>query len=871
MPPSQPKPPATELGDRAVEALFILGRDVRSAPSMRQLPLFEDVDDGWLTSARLGMVTVVLRAALVLHAEARGLLPLGDPAYDGVFALTPFAHRRACRGAWRRLLRLSQALAGGRDGLESWDSALFDATWLGAFANERTDGRESLGLSDKAIHEVLRVLVAVAGSADLEVEQVAALYERLIGFDLIRCRGRSIRWGNGRVVVDLDALAGVDPEARGAFLAELGVKPSSAVLRRVVAANSVEELVEAIRGRRRCVPMSVGTAVLQPSLARRRAGAHYTPPDVVQEVVKGALAPLLGPVVGDANGILSLRVCDPAMGTGAFLTEACRQLADAVVSAENGAENGPVDGLAVRQARWKVASACLYGVDIDPTAVELARLSLRFVAAGPHGSFPKVSQNLRQGDALLGIGPWTGPVGAREPDPRLRTLTWMPRARAVSRAHTAARLAGSRRPRPSVERMRQVADGCVQTFLGVRGPASRQAVPWEEAPMMVREPTVVGESFAPFHWPLEFPEVFAGPSGGFDAFVGNPPWVAFAGRAAQPLSTALRGYYLHVSDAFRGYRTLHGLFVHRCASLLRPGGRLGLVVPTSMSDLDGYVPVRRVHDALCEVDGSLPEFGGHAFEGVFQPAMALLSTRRSEPREGGDAGHWPVQRGDLEDWSLHLLDRMGRWPTVPAAAFAERGFQSTKEDAPRMRQTSVPSHPFTVPIREGADVRPFEALPPRLHLDGTGVQGRLRGVDDFARVGVLIRQTARYPIAALADGVAFRNSVLAGYGFEGWPVGALLAYLNAWPLRWVHYMRHRDARQGMPQVKISHLRSLPAPALCAEDAAALDALGRKLGVRNKGIDDFEQRDLDALVGRILGMCSNELDRIERWRKEKGFR
>jgi hypothetical protein len=290
-----------------------------------------------------------------------------------------------------------------------------------------------------------------------------------------------------------------------------------------------------------------------------------------------------------------------------------------------------------------------------------------------------------------------------------------------------------------------------------------------------------------------------------------------------------------------------------------------------MSDLDGYAPVRRVHDALCEVDGSLPEFGGHAFEGVFQPAMALLSTRRSEPREAGDAGHWPVHRGDLEDWSLHLLDRMGRWPTVPAAAFAERGFQSTKEDAPRLRQTSVPSPPFTVPIREGADVRPFEALPPRLHLDGTGVQGRLRGVDDFARVGVLIRQTARYPIAALADGVAFRNSVLAGYPFEGWPVGALLAYLNAWPLRWLHYMRHRDARQGMPQVKISHLRSLPAPPLLAEDASALDTLGRKLGVRNEGIDDFEQRDLDALVGRILGMCSNELDRIEQWRKEKGFR
>jgi hypothetical protein len=142
---------------------------------------------------------------------------------------------------------------------------------------------------------------------------------------------------------------------------------------------------------------------------------------------------------------------------------------------------------------------------------------------------------------------------------------------------------------------------------------------------------------------------------------------------------------------------------------------------------------------------------------------------------------------------------------------------------------------------------------------------RLRPPADWRAVGVLVRQTARFPVAALADGIAFRNSILAGFASGAYRAEALVAWLNSAPIRWLHYMRHRDARQGMPQVKIAHLRSLPR--LPADDAAYLRELteiGAALGARNAGAAPEEQRALDAVVARALSLGEAEVRLIEAW-------
>ncbi|HEV8551586.1 MAG TPA: hypothetical protein VGQ57_21205, partial [Polyangiaceae bacterium] len=119
-------------------------------------------------------------------------------------------------------------------------------------------------------------------------------------------------------------------------------------------------------------------------------------------------------------------------------------------------------------------------------------------------------------------------------------------------------------------------------------------------PRHPRPPTVA------LDWERAFPEVFA--RGGFDAFVGNPPWVSYAGRASQPLAPEMREVY-DTYAAFHGYKNLQGLFVERAARLLRPGGRLGFVLPSSMSELAGYAPTRRAHDRFATVDPELPDLG----------------------------------------------------------------------------------------------------------------------------------------------------------------------------------------------------------------------------------------------------------------------
>jgi hypothetical protein len=354
--------------------------------------------------------------------------------------------------------------------------------------------------------------------------------------------------------------------------------------------------------------------------------------------------------------------------------------------------------------------------------------------------------------------------------------------------------------------------------------------------------------------------VFA--AGGFDAIIGNPPWISYAGRAAQPLDDELFEFYKRSNAAFFGYRNLQGLFVHRAATLLRPGGRLGLVVPTSMSDLKGYEPSRRAHDAWCDVDAELPDFGDR-FDDVFQPCMGLFSTRRREKAPAAGAA-WPLERRDMDDRAAALLARLDALPKLPSACFGERGFQTMHDDVRKLRAFADPALPGEVGLRIGSDVAPFLRRAPTFRCDPRVFGARFRPEEEWRAVSVLLRQTARYPMACLADGQPFRNSVLAGFATDALPAPLLAAYLNSSPVRWFHFMRHRDARQGMPQLKIAHLRALPSPAADPAIRAALLDLGATLALRNDGIRPDEQRALDDLAADLLHLDASDRALVRAW-------
>jgi N-6 DNA Methylase len=533
-----------------------------------------------------------------------------------------------------------------------------------------------------------------------------------------------------------------------------------------------------------------------PSDDRRRLGAHYTSRAMTQVIVEKTLGPLVS-AAKSPEALFELRICDPAMGSGAFLLEACRYLSGQLMRMWGSAKPSKSADEAVDttfRARRFIVRHCLYGVDKNPRAAELARWALWLATVSPRSLGVLPDEQLRAGDSLVGR-----PGGE----------DWF----------------SSNLPLKLEKR--------AQAFFG---------------------------RHSPFHWEEEFANVMA--RGGFDAFVGNPPWVSYAGRAAQPIEDDLRSYYSDTNPAFSGYRNLQGLFLFRCANLLKPGGRLGFVLPSSMSELAGYAPTRRAHEALCECDDDLADFG-NVFDDVFQPCMALVSTRRSAPIEVENPKPWPLHRSDLDASATLLLERMATLPTLPADLFGERGFQSMGDDVQQFKTLDGPSSAFPVGVRVGGDIEPFLRRSPKFHCDPSVFGARFRPVADWQNISLLIRQTARFPIAALSDGQAFRNSILAGFSSEVHRPFFLLAWLNSSPIRWYHYTRNRDARQGMPQVKIAHLRAIPAP-LLAQFIPPIETFGRTLGERNAGISPDEQATLDVLVADALALDANERLVIGAW-------
>jgi hypothetical protein len=241
--------------------------------------------------------------------------------------------------------------------------------------------------------------------------------------------------------------------------------------------------------------------------------------------------------------------------------------------------------------------------------------------------------------------------------------------------------------------------------------------------------------------------------------------------------------------------------------------------------------------------------------------MVLCSTRRKEPLAAPLERAWPVERPDLDAVARRLIAKLTRAP-LPPHLFGERGLQSSGNDT--LHLAPAPDARHSVPLRSGSDVEAFGLRAPSAHADPAWFGPRLRAPNEWARVRLLVRQTARVPVVALSDGVGFRNSLLAGFEDAEHSAEFLVAYLNSTPIRWLHHARHRDARQGMPQLKIAHLRATPAPpsrALVAE----LAELGARLSARGAGIDAPEQAELDGLVADAFALDAEERRRLDDFR------
>ncbi len=395
---------------------------------------------------------------------------------------------------------------------------------------------------------------------------------------------------------------------------------------------------------------------------RRETGSHYTPKSLTEAIVAETLEPLV--YVGPAEGrprdrwtlrspaeLLDIEVCDPAMGSGAFLVQACRYLSERLVEAWRREEDeGRVvgmDGLphtpeeAVEPipkdederlviARRLVAERCLYGVDVNPLAVELAKLSIWLVTLAKGRPFGFLDHNLRSGDSLLGIrsldqlihlhlDPSEGRKlyglfdqsdsirAAVEQAIRLRERLRATPIRDVRDVEAMARL--DREARRTIDACERMADALVGSALASAGDDRRLHVSLQALTVTLSHFFTGDEESGrevarramealrtdlpaakpprrPFHWPLEFPEVFQRENGGFDAIVGNPPFMG-GQRISGTFGKAYREYLVRwLAEGKKGSADLVAYFYLRAFDLLRQGGDFGLLAVNTIAEGD---------------------------------------------------------------------------------------------------------------------------------------------------------------------------------------------------------------------------------------------------------------------------------------------
>ncbi|MCA9561617.1 MAG: N-6 DNA methylase, partial [Myxococcales bacterium] len=426
---------STRLAEQVLDALWEMLRGFQAADEAANGKLL-DLANTASDEIYGGVLTVIMRLVFLLYAEDRGLMP-DDAIYARNYSVGGLYERLRedagqypdtmdqRHGAWAWLLstfRLVYA-GGGHAGLRlparrgdlfNPDTYSFLEGRPHGIAHVEGETFDPPRVPDGTIWRVLEGLLVLDGERlsyrTLDVEQIGSVYESMMGFEVCRLPGRSVAVRPKDVVVDLDALLARPPGKRLASLSdEADCKLSGQAAKDLKAASTVDELVAAL-GRRlsRRTPHALppGAAVLQPGEERRRSGSHYTPRELTEPIVRTTLRPVLealGPRPTPAQ-ILDLKVCDPAMGSGAFLVEACRQLADALVEACEAHDDHRLDDAdALGHARRLVAQRCLYGVDKNPFAVNLAKLSLWLETLAVDQPFTFVDHALRHGDSLVGL------------------------------------------------------------------------------------------------------------------------------------------------------------------------------------------------------------------------------------------------------------------------------------------------------------------------------------------------------------------------------------------------------------------------------------------------------------------------------------
>jgi hypothetical protein len=697
------------LGEQVRRAVEVLIQSLDKEDLNSGRTLLQDVTPTQLYEAGL---TIMMRLVFLLSAEERGLLLMGDEAYEANYAISTLRmqlrkesdevlERR--HDAWARLLATFRAVYGGIEHealrLPSLGGSLFDPDRFPFLEGRptgsswRTGDARPLPIDNRTVLLLLEAIQQYQGRTlsyrALDVEQIGYVYEGLLERTVKRTDAITVELVGGKgakktihALSELEALRGRDEDefTRQMASADALKRSESAIrkeLARVVDAALTNHLLTACHGdealRDRLLPIAnllrtdpwgyplvyvKGAFIVTTGSDRRETGTHYTPKSLTEAIVAETLTPVayIGPADGTSREqwalkspaeLLDLKICDPAMGSGAFLVQVCRWLSDRLVEAWSQVEalgkNVSMDGEVLESgdakeplsrdseartviARRLIAERCLYGVDLNPLAVELAKLSIWLVTLAKGRPFGFLDHNLRCGDSLLGIHRLD----------QLTELLMMPTGKGQQRlfgqnieraVQEAIMLRQQLRAMPicdihdvevmtqlnadarkKLEMSERIADAFIGEVLASSGNAGAldravaslaiqagQAITSDQdafhainqrARDVLSAAVPAGRSARrPFHWPLEFPEVFARESPGFDGIVGNPPFLGnrhWNGAIGEKLQWQCQ----MVLGSSPGKVDLCVVFHRRAVDLLRRVGCYGLLANTNIAQGD---------------------------------------------------------------------------------------------------------------------------------------------------------------------------------------------------------------------------------------------------------------------------------------------
>ena len=463
-------------------------------------------------------LTLMMRLVFLIYAEENGLLPHGDVLYDQGYGVTHLWYQleqdlRASRDTlptsydgWSRLLATFRLIHEGCEhpdfNLRPYGGRLFEPARFPLLEDPR------LQVDNETLARILRHMLYARAKfgrtyipqrvsyRTLDVEQLGSVYESLIDYTVERAPQDTyllVFKGKEQPIRPFSEVQEISGDELVAYIAKNTGSGKDAVKKKlqkatgeydaeevqaaaledndIVAEEVLDYQEENPAELKYLAPFLLATAgVIEPGSlylvkeggVRKGMGTYYTPRWITSFMVERVLEPLVYETEGERRKvkspeeILSLKVCDPAMGSGAFLVQACSYLGEALVEswdqiiAENGGKvlmlpNGlpskgepeeilmPADrDEALTWAKRFVAERCLYGVDINHLAVELAKMSLWLSTLSKDRPFTFLDHKLKCGNSMVGtwleevrnypIAAWKRDNAPREIKPVLRNI-----------------------------------------------------------------------------------------------------------------------------------------------------------------------------------------------------------------------------------------------------------------------------------------------------------------------------------------------------------------------------------------------------------------------------------------------------------------